>query len=266
MSIQLHGLTPATPSSILSSPLDVVEQCVSSTNDGHFFHHRSTLEHVPSDRDSTRSTLQSFLQFLDRYYHHGGVNSAYKEIIRVCITEMLASCQSEATMMNEDTRYSSTDLQGILAFQNLQGQLSDKAYGSLSQEFVNTLPEWADLPFRQPSPELSIYHASRSISTQPFSFVPEMGTSSEAQALSGPSAGRHQRLCLPIVQGGEEKVRCTWLGCSRVVKRDSHARHVNECHLRKVRDICAGCGRGFSRLYMKKNHLCHGPLSKRRSF
>jgi hypothetical protein len=168
-----HRLTPATPSSMLSSPLDIVEQCVSSANNGHFLHHRSTLEHVPSDRDSTRSTLQSFLQFLDRHYHHHGVNSAYKEIIRVCITEMLASCQSEATMMNEDTRYtsSSTDLQGILggilrpshqynelnavcppAFQNLQGQLSDKAYGSLSQEFVNTLSEWVDLPFRQPSP------------------------------------------------------------------------------------------------------------------
>jgi hypothetical protein len=165
-----HRLTPATPSSMLSSPLDVVEQCVSSTNDGHFLHHRS-IGHVPSDRDSTKSTLQSFLQFLDRHYHHHGVNSAYKEIIRVCITEMLASCQSEAAMMDENTRDSSTDLQVILgeslrpsyqynelnavrppAFQHLEGQLSNQAYDPLSQESVNTLPEWADLPFRQSSP------------------------------------------------------------------------------------------------------------------
>jgi hypothetical protein len=74
-------------------------------------------------------------------------------------------------MMNEDTRNSSTDLQGILgeslrlsrqyneldvvrppAFQHLQGELSDQAYDPLSQEYVNTLPEWADLPFRQTSP------------------------------------------------------------------------------------------------------------------
>ncbi|KAJ8581052.1 hypothetical protein M405DRAFT_643389 [Rhizopogon salebrosus TDB-379] len=113
MSIQLHGLTPTTPSSMLSSPLDVVEQCVSSTNDVHFSHHHN-IGHVPSDRDSTRSTLQSFLQFLDRHYYHDGVNSAYKEIIRVCITAMLTSCQSEAAMMDENTRNSSTDIQGIL--------------------------------------------------------------------------------------------------------------------------------------------------------
>jgi hypothetical protein len=113
---------------------------------------------------------------------------------------------------------------------------------------------------------LSISLASHSVVTQPFSFVPEMGTSSEAQPLSDFSASRHDQLRLPIVQGGEEKVRCTWLGCSSVVKRDSHARHVNECHLRKVRDVCTGCGRGFARLYMKKNHLCHGPSSKHRSF
>jgi hypothetical protein len=112
--------------------------------------------------------------------------------------------------------------------------------------------------------DLSISHTSGSVSTQLFSLVPEMGTPSEAQPLSDSSAGRHHQLRLPIVQGGEEKVRCSWLGCSRVVKRDSHARHVNECHLRKVRDVCTGCGRGFARLYLKKNHLCHGPSSKGR--
>ncbi|KAJ8581053.1 hypothetical protein M405DRAFT_643392 [Rhizopogon salebrosus TDB-379] len=112
--------------------------------------------------------------------------------------------------------------------------------------------------------DLSISHVSRSVSTQLFSFVPEMGTSSEAQALCDSSAGRHHQLRLPIVQGGEEKVRCSWLGCSSVVKRDGHARHVNECHLGKVRDVCTGCGRGFARLYQKRNHVCHGPSSKRR--
>jgi hypothetical protein len=114
--------------------------------------------------------------------------------------------------------------------------------------------------------DLSISLASHSVVTQPCSLVPEMGTSSDAQPLSDFSASRHDQLRLPIVQGGEEKVRCTWPGCSSVVKRDSHARHVNECHLRKVRDVCTDCGKGFVRLYMKKNHLCHGPSSKRRCF
>ncbi|OAX35701.1 hypothetical protein K503DRAFT_773188 [Rhizopogon vinicolor AM-OR11-026] len=57
------------------------------------------------------------------------------------------------------------------------------------------------------------------------------------------------------MQGVLKKVRCMWPGCSRVINEDNHARHVDETHLRKVRDVCTDCGRAFQRMYMKKNHI-----------
>ncbi|OJA17871.1 hypothetical protein AZE42_11637 [Rhizopogon vesiculosus] len=198
-----HRSTPTTALvSMSSSWLDIVEQHVSSTNDGH----------EPSNQDSTRSTLQSFLEFLNQHYHHDGVNNTYKEIIRICITEMLASCQSEASTVDEGICHSSADLQEMFEFEHLQGQLSDQEYGPLFQESVNTLQEGEDPPFRQLAPGPLLSHLSGSVSydpgTQPSqSFVPEMGTRPEGRVFFGSSVSRHQQLRLPVVQGGQEKVR-----------------------------------------------------------
>ncbi|KAG2153160.1 hypothetical protein DEU56DRAFT_470623 [Suillus clintonianus] len=150
--------------------------------------------------------------------------------------------------------------------------LLDQNGGPLSQESVgatSTLPQMADPAicrlFRDPWPSDSV---SQGLDTQPFqTFVPQNGTSSEGQTLSlfGPSARRHRQLCLPVVQDGEDKVKCTWSGCWSVIKKDNYARHVNEIHLRQFRALCTSCGKAFQRSYMKKNHICPGRLTKHRS-
>ncbi|OJA20117.1 hypothetical protein AZE42_04108 [Rhizopogon vesiculosus] len=162
-----------------------------------------------------------------------------------------------------------------LAFQHLQNQLSDQSegYNYIPEESVGitgtfNLPQGVDLDPPPLSPDLPLSDSGSvgyELGTQPFqSFIVEYDTYSDGQTSSGSSASRHKELRLSIVQGGQEKVICTWPGCSRVVNEDNHFRHVNEAHLRKVKDVCTGCGRAFPRMYMKKNHICRG-LSKRRS-
>jgi hypothetical protein len=99
------------------------------------------------------------------------------------------------------------------------------------------------------------------VGVQPFHLsAPQHGTYSEGQTLSGPSTSRYQESHIPVVQDSQESVKCTWPGCSRVVRKDGYNRHVDETHLRKVKAVCARCGRAFSRIYMKKNHelTCRG--------
>ncbi|OAX33756.1 hypothetical protein K503DRAFT_804127 [Rhizopogon vinicolor AM-OR11-026] len=150
-----------------SSQLGIVEQGIGSTNDEHFY-----LEHAPVDQGSTRSTLQSFLGFLDRHYHHDGVNGVYKEIIRNCIAGMLASCQPEASRYGDElhsialnelnaVHLSSTtlSLSHTLAFQQPQCQLLDQDYEPLPEASATTLRE-AD---RQLSPDLLLSHTSNPV-------------------------------------------------------------------------------------------------------
>lgn len=281
-----------------SSRLDG-EQRITLSNDGCF--HHSTLGHAPTDQNSTRSTLQSFLEFLDQHCHNDGVNSTYKEIIRICIVGMLANYQSEASGYSDEPqtiapngldelnavhRSSATiSLPQSLAFQHLQRQLLGQDYRRLSQASVTNMPE-AEPLFRQLPPGVlylflacfpsNAYHMQRLDqllfhTSGPFSYEPDTKSSqpfvpeNEAQTFSDSFDSRHQQLRLPVMQGGQEKVRCTWLGCSRVIKKDNHARHVEEIHLRKVKAVCNDCGREFSRMYMKKNHVCRGSSPKRKS-
>jgi hypothetical protein len=107
------------------------------------------------------------------------LNSAHKEIIRICLAEILASCQSEVTLWNEGLwMHSNTDIQAkpqtpaalnetiylsSTAFpvmpqpsehQHLQCQLQDQEYGLLAREpagITSVLPGRADL-FGQPFP------------------------------------------------------------------------------------------------------------------
>jgi len=251
-----------------------------------------------------RSTLQSCLELLNR--QHDRLNSAYKEIleIRIRITEILASCQSEVAMGSEDAWDSTAHLQVILGDEPhtvapvvfnerdvisvssspldhslfpqslaFHGQLSDQDYGPFSRgsdEVTSILPEGADPPVDQLfQGKLAIFTAcfeslpcadtvisvSHDELEQPFqSFVPQQDTCPEGQTLTGSSARRHQQLRLPIVQGGQEKVKCTWPGCSRDINKDNHTRHVNETHLRKVKAFCTYCGRAFPRTYLNRQH------------
>ncbi|KAG1756302.1 uncharacterized protein EDB91DRAFT_1091809 [Suillus paluster] len=85
--------------------------------------------------------------------------------------------------------------------------------------------------------------------------LPQHGTYFEGQTLPDSSVRRDQ-LPLPKVQGSQDKVKCTWPGCLRVFKKDNHTRHVNDTHLRKVKAVCVGCGKKFTRSYMKRDHVC----------
>ncbi|KAG1805793.1 uncharacterized protein BJ212DRAFT_1390355 [Suillus subaureus] len=87
-------------------------------------------------------------------------------------------------------------------------------------------------------------------------FLPQNGTRPDGQISSGSSTRLDEQQPLTIVQGVQEKVKCTWSGCSRVVKKDNLTRHVNEMHRRKIKAICNGCGNGFTRPYMMKGHSC----------
>ncbi|KAG2112746.1 hypothetical protein BD769DRAFT_1391865 [Suillus cothurnatus] len=57
-------------------------------------------------------------------------------------------------------------------------------------------------------------------------------------------------------KGSQDRVKCIWPGCSKFVRKENHTRHVNETHLRKIKTLCTGCGKEFTRSYMKKDHIC----------
>ncbi|KAG1884612.1 hypothetical protein F4604DRAFT_1919057 [Suillus subluteus] len=97
---------------------------------------------------------------------------------------------------------------------------------------------------------------SHELGAQPL--LTQNGTYPEGQILPGCSARRDQvqQLPLPIVQSSQHKVKCTWHGCSTSVKKGNLTCHVNETHWRKIKAFCADCGKGFTRPYMKKNHIC----------
>jgi hypothetical protein len=80
----------------------------------------SQLGHVP-DQDSMKTNLQSCLECLDR--HNDKIISVYREMleIRACITKLLDSVQSEATVMDSGTRDSNVYLQAIFdnEYQNI---------------------------------------------------------------------------------------------------------------------------------------------------
>lgn len=136
-------------------------------------------------------------------------------------------------------------------------------HSSVSQGSVGTFNTMTDSPVGQLSPDL-ISAGSVSHIVPPSQSVDEHVT--KRRTTSGSSAKRHPHLCLPVVLGGKEKVKCTWPGCSSILKKDSHTRHVDNIHLRTVKAICARCGREFTRTYAKTNHeiTCLGARSKRK--
>ncbi|KAG0701089.1 hypothetical protein DFH29DRAFT_1080326 [Suillus ampliporus] len=211
-----------------------------------------------ADQGSMKSILQSCLESLDRL--HDGKDYVHKEIlrleileIRTRITELLSSCQSDVTMENSGTWDSSIDLRAIVDDEPqiistvaldklnaisllltpsdtfllpqppaLHGQLSDREYGPLeSVEVTGSLPEGADRSVDQLCQDLLLGGTSSVVSHEPGAqpFLPQHGMYSEGHAL-------YQQPPLPIVQGGQDKA------------------------------VCAGCGKGFTRPYMKKDHIC----------
>ncbi|KAG1884662.1 hypothetical protein F4604DRAFT_1676769 [Suillus subluteus] len=145
-----------------------------------------------------------------------------------------------------------------LAFQD---QFSDLEYGPLG--FTSILPEGVDLPICKLPQDLLLSSPSGLVSYElgvP-EFLPQYDAYSDGKTLSE-SSRRDQQPRLPIMQGGKDKVKCTWPGCSRTVKKDNLTRHVNEMHQWKVKAVCASCGRGFTRPYMLKVHICRAESRK----
>ncbi|KAJ8587744.1 hypothetical protein M405DRAFT_821047, partial [Rhizopogon salebrosus TDB-379] len=89
---------------------------------------------------------------------------------------------------------------------------------------------------------------------QPFDFYPSEPQHGTCPQTTSGSSISHQESHVPVAQGDQESVKCTWSGCSRVVKKGSYTRHVNETHLRKAKAVCARCGRVFLRTYTRNNH------------
>ncbi|KAG2348203.1 hypothetical protein BDR05DRAFT_956732 [Suillus weaverae] len=213
--------------------------------------------------------------------------------IRIRITELLVTYQSEITVADECTLDSSVDFQAIvddkpqiivplaldefdagspsltppklsiltepLAFRS---QLPDPEYGPLG--FTSTLPEGVGLPIGKLSQDLSLSGTSDVIGYGlgiP-GFLPQYDTYFDGKTLPESSARHDQQPRLPIAQGSQDKVKCTWSGCSRAVKKDNLTRHVNEMHRRKVKAVCAGCGKRFARPYMLKDHICRDKCRK----
>ncbi|KAG0701425.1 hypothetical protein DFH29DRAFT_927224 [Suillus ampliporus] len=154
-----------------------------------------------TDQESMRLTLQSCLDCLER--HNDSMVGIYREIleIRIRITELVASCQSEVAVGNSGAWDDTVDLQAIindgpqtivpesLAFYD---HLLDPEYPLESVGISGTLPEGAD-PLIDPLLCDTSGH----------------GTYSERQTLSDFSLRRNQQRPLPIVQRSKDTVKCT---------------------------------------------------------
>ncbi|OAX34372.1 hypothetical protein K503DRAFT_868961 [Rhizopogon vinicolor AM-OR11-026] len=250
----------------MSSSQPVVERRVGLINDGCMSHHSTRQRR---DEESLRSTSQAFLECLDRHDHPRRLDGAYKRIIRICIAEILANYQSEAATNEGSWKYNNTDLQtasGLvvkpqtpvpldgamnssstdfsfppqpLALQHSQGQVPGQGYGHLSQGSVvvaSIQSEETDPALGQRLPDFLLFGTAGSVGyelgAQPsYSSAPQHGMRAEGQSLSGPSADHHQELHLPVAQGGQERVKCTWPGCSKSVGKDSYNRHGVPAHI-----------------------------------
>ncbi|KAG2112742.1 hypothetical protein BD769DRAFT_56606 [Suillus cothurnatus] len=240
----------------------------------------SQLGHV-SDRNVMKTILQSCLKCLDR--HNDKIINISSEMleIRTCFMELLDNVQAEATVIDSATGDYSAYLQETFSDepQNIatvapdepnamsppltvldvldlpqplaNDGLLDQGYGSSrSVGVMGSLPEDTNPMIFQRSPDCVNYELGEQ------TFVPQHGPRSEGETLPGSSSRLDPQSSLPTVQGNQDKVKCTWPGCSKFVKKWSRTRHVNETHLQKVRAVCESCGRGFTRLYMKKDHVC----------
>ncbi|KAG2111756.1 hypothetical protein DEU56DRAFT_211646 [Suillus clintonianus] len=210
--------------------------------------------------------------------------------IRTHITELLASVQSEVTMpesgIPDNSAYPQSvvgdepqtiasfaldelnDISPLLTSLGLpllpkslafHGQLSDQWYGPFnSVGDMGSLPEDADPPFGQRSQDRDTAgFISHQFGAQ--SFPHQHDIYPEGQTFPGSSSIHDQQLPLPIVQVSH-KVKCTWPGCTRFLQKDSLTRHVNETHRRKVKAVCADCGRKFTRRYLKTAHICRAKM------
>ncbi|KAG2074832.1 hypothetical protein BDR04DRAFT_1140418 [Suillus decipiens] len=134
---------------------------------------------------------------------------------------------------------------------------------SLSQGSAGAFNTTADPPVGQLSPDLML---AGSVNHVVPPSQPVDGHVTKRRTTTGSPAKRYPHLYIPIALSGQEKVKCMWRGYSNILKKDSHTRHVDNIHIRKVKAICARCERKFTRAYAKTKHeiTCLGARSKRK--
>ena len=201
----------------------------------------------------------------------------YKRIIRICLEEILVNEGTYSNIgdqliprmpvaFNDVSHLPSTDLgqeYGMLpqGYPRVTGALLE----GMGIPFDQTLPGWASYihnPFFAHQYMTGFVSTSSSIGYelgQPLHPpAPRSIACTDGQTLPGPSVNHNQE---PIATGGKERVRCTWTGCSSVVRKENYTRHMNETHRGKIKGFCTHCGRGFPRPYMKEKHerSCRGP-------
>ncbi|KAG2048346.1 hypothetical protein BDR06DRAFT_1013124 [Suillus hirtellus] len=144
------------------------------------------------------------------------------------------------------------DLLILAESQAFQGQPSNLEYGPLG--FTSTLPE--DLPISRLPQDLLTSGTDRLCAPE---FLPQDDTYFDEKTMSEPesSASHGQQSSHPIqvAKVDQDKVKCTWPGCSKALRKNSLTRHINETHRRKVKAVCVYCGKRFARPYMLKNHI-----------
>ncbi|KAG1728714.1 uncharacterized protein EDB91DRAFT_1349992 [Suillus paluster] len=227
-----------------------------------FYRHRSDLEREYRPLRSVRvaGTLSEGVDPLV-----GQLPQPVRRDQQRSVTELLARDQEEIAM---GTRDSPTDLQAIvddgpqtITPESLEFRewLSVPEYGPLgSVGATNALPDGGDSLVGQLPQDPLLCDTSSSVRYQSGAqpSLPQYGAYPEAQTLPDPPVRRDQQPLPHIVQGSHNKVRCTQLRCTKVVRKDGLTRHINEVHRRKVKAVCAGCGKAFTRPYMKKDHIC----------
>lgn len=226
----------------------------------------STLQsgRAPRPDQSTRSTLQSFLERLDK--HIETVIRIHREMLEfhARIAELLTNCEPEVTAGDREPQDSTVDLQAVINDEQLTfvnkplpfyGRLSDLEFDHTKPVGVtSTLQESVDLVSQPPQ---DVFHYGTSSYEAPAGdLLSQHDTFPEGLDASNSSANLDEQLPLTVVQVIRERVKCNWSGCSRVVNKDNLTRHINEMHRRKIRVICSRCGKGYTRPYLMTGHNC----------
>ncbi|KAG2096351.1 uncharacterized protein F5147DRAFT_818498 [Suillus discolor] len=229
------------------------------------------------DQHSTRLVLESCLQRLDRL--DSLERRVHEEIqqIRSVLTNLLGNYQSDVTMENSGGRGITVDSQAEISSLNPIapfGPSHDRYFvpqiaphgtsfgvtGSLSE---GTSPPQALLPHgartsadygpivQHPltQPRYSMYPEARSSFCDPH----VMASPLEDLSLRGALDSVYEPESVPIQV--KDKIKCTWYGCSALVKKDNLRRHVKEVHEGKIKAVCAGCGKEFKRPYQMDEHI-----------
>ncbi|KAG2070438.1 hypothetical protein BDR04DRAFT_1155468 [Suillus decipiens] len=219
-----------------------------------------------------RLKLQSLLKRLNR--QNDDMVRTCKEMLEILarLAELLTNREPEVTMGDErawESLDGSVELQTVINDEPLTiiqdplpfyGQLSDLEFEPLESVGVASTPqESVDFVARLPQ---DIFPYSSNYEPATGDFLSHHGAHPDGQAASGSSTKLDEQPLVTVVQGVQEKVRCSWSGCSRVVKKENLSRHVNEVHRRRIKVVCNQCGNGFARPYLMRDHNCR---AKRRN-